>query len=53
MIILCAHSNPIEAAMQPSHAKILIFDDDPMHLEIHGAIKQADYDSLPALVRFS
>jgi|GEM_PF-977813 len=40
--------------MQSSHPKVLIFDDDPMHLEIYGLlIKQAGYDALPALVRFS
>ena len=40
--------------MQSSHAKVLIVDDDPMHLEIYGLlIKQAGYDAIPALVRFS
>jgi DNA-binding response OmpR family regulator len=40
--------------MQLSLAKVLIFDDDPMHLEIYGLlVKQAGYDALPALVRFS
>ena len=40
--------------MQPSHPKILIVDDDPMHLEIYGLLmKQAGYDALPTLVRFT
>jgi DNA-binding NtrC family response regulator len=40
--------------MQSSHAKVLIVDDDPMHLEIYGLLmKQAGYDAIPALVRFS
>jgi DNA-binding NtrC family response regulator len=44
----------MEGEMQPSHAKVLIFDDDPMHLEIYGLLmKQAGYDFLPTLVRFS
>ena len=33
--------------------KILIVDDDPMHLEIYGLLmKQAGYIPLPALVKF-
>ncbi len=40
--------------MQSSHPKVLIVDDDPMHLEIYGLLmKQAGYDALPALVRFT
>ncbi len=40
--------------MQASHPKILILDDDPMHLEIYGLLlKQAGYDALPTLVRFA
>jgi len=40
--------------MRPSHPKVLIFDDDPMHLEIYALLmKQAGYDSLPVLVRFA
>lgn len=40
--------------MQYCHAKVLIVDDDPMHLEIYGLLmKQAGYDAIPALVRFS
>ena len=40
--------------MQSSHPKVLIVDDDPMHLEIYGLlIKQAGYEALPALVKFS
>lgn len=40
--------------MQSSHPKVLIVDDDPMHLEIYGLlIKQAGYEAIPALVRFS
>jgi DNA-binding response OmpR family regulator len=39
--------------MQSSHPKVLILDDDPMHLEIYGLlIKQAGYEALPTLVRF-
>ncbi|HEV2272654.1 MAG TPA: response regulator [Acidobacteriaceae bacterium] len=39
--------------MQSGHLKVLIVDDDPMHLEIYGLlIKQAGYDAIPALVRF-
>lgn len=40
--------------MQSSHPKILIVDDDPMHLEIYGLLmKQAGYQALPLLVRFT
>jgi DNA-binding response OmpR family regulator len=40
--------------MQAIHPKVLILDDDPMHLEIYGLlIKQAGYDALPTLVRFA
>jgi DNA-binding response OmpR family regulator len=40
--------------MQFSHPKVLIVDDDPMHLEIYGLLmKQAGYDTLPALVKFT
>ncbi len=40
--------------MHSSHPKVLIVDDDPMHLEIYGMlIKQAGYEALPLLVRFT
>jgi DNA-binding NtrC family response regulator len=40
--------------MQAIHPKVLILDDDPMHLEIYGLlIKQAGYEALPMLVRFT
>lgn len=40
--------------MQSSHPKVLIVDDDPMHLEIYGLLmKQSGYEALPALVKFS
>ena len=40
--------------MQASHPKILILDDDPMHLEIYCLlVKQAGYDALPTLVQFA
>lgn len=40
--------------MQSSHPKVLIVDDDPMHLEIYGLLmKQAGYEAVPALVRFN
>jgi DNA-binding response OmpR family regulator len=40
--------------VQPSHPKVLIVDDDPMHLEIYGLLmKQAGYEALPTLVRFT
>jgi DNA-binding response OmpR family regulator len=39
--------------MQASRPKVLIVDDDPMHLEIYGLLmKQAGYEALPTLVRF-
>jgi len=39
--------------MQASHPKVLILDDDPMHLEIYGLLmKQAGFEALPTLVRF-
>jgi DNA-binding NtrC family response regulator len=39
--------------MQSSHPKVLILDDDPMHLEIYSLlVKQAGYDALPTLVQF-
>jgi len=40
--------------MQFSHPKVLIVDDDPMHLEIYGLLmKQAGFEALPALVKFT
>ena len=40
--------------MHSSHAKVLIVDDDPMHLEIYALLmKQAGYDALSVLVRFT
>ena len=40
--------------MHSSHPKVLIVDDDPMHLEIYGLLmKQAGYEALPVLVRFT
>lgn len=40
--------------MQSIHPKVLIIDDDPMHLEIYGLLlKQAGCDALPLLVKFS
>ncbi len=39
--------------MQASHPKVLILDDDPMHLEIYALLmRQGGYDALPTLVRF-
>lgn len=39
--------------MQAIHPKVLILDDDPMHLEIYALlVKQAGYEALPVLVRF-
>jgi DNA-binding response OmpR family regulator len=39
--------------MQVSHPKVLILDDDPMHLEIYSLLmKQAGFEALPTLVRF-
>jgi DNA-binding response OmpR family regulator len=40
--------------MHSRHPKVLIVDDDPMHLEIYGLlIKQAGFEALPVLVRFT
>jgi DNA-binding response OmpR family regulator len=40
--------------MHSSHPKVMIVDDDPMHLEIYGLLmKQAGYEALPLLVRFT
>ena len=40
--------------MHSRHLKVLIVDDDPMHLEIYGLLmKQAGYEFLPLLVRFT
>jgi len=40
--------------MHSSHPRILLVDDDPMHLEIYGLLmKQAGYESLPVLIRFT
>ena len=40
--------------MQSSHPRVLIVDDDPMHLEIYALLmKQAGYETLPTLVRFA
>lgn len=40
--------------MHSSHHKVLVVDDDPMHLEIYGLLmKQAGYEALPVLVRFT
>ena len=40
--------------MQSVRPKVLIVDDDPSHLEIYGLlVRQAGYDPVPALVRFS
>ena len=40
--------------MLSSHPKVLIVDDDPMHLEIYGLLmKQAGYEAIPLLVRFA
>lgn len=40
--------------MHSSHPKVMIVDDDPMHLEIYALLmKQAGYDTIPVLVRFS
>jgi DNA-binding NtrC family response regulator len=39
--------------MQANRPKVLILDDDPMHLEIYSLLmKRAGYDALPTLVRF-
>jgi len=40
--------------MQSVRPKVLIVDDDPSHLEIYGLlVRQAGFDAVPALVRFS
>ncbi len=40
--------------MHSSHPKVLILDDDPMHLEIYGLLmKQAGYEAISVLVRFT
>lgn len=40
--------------MHLSHPKVLIVDDDPMHLEIYGLLmKQAGYEAVPLLIRFT
>ncbi|HMG87851.1 MAG TPA: response regulator [Terracidiphilus sp.] len=40
----------MQASRRP---KVLILDDDPMHLEIYSLLmKQAGYEALPTLVRF-
>lgn len=40
--------------MRSSPRKVLIVDDDPSHLEIYGLLlKQAGYEPVPALVRFT
>ena len=40
--------------MHSSRPRVLIVDDDPMHLEIYGLLmKQAGYEALPTLVRFT
>jgi DNA-binding response OmpR family regulator len=40
--------------MHSSHPRVLIVDDDPMHLEIYGLLmKQAGYETLPLLIRFT
>jgi DNA-binding response OmpR family regulator len=40
--------------MHSSHPKVLIVDDDPMHLEIYTLLmKQAGYEALSVLVRFN
>ena len=49
-----AHAFPVETIMQAIHPKVLILDDDPMHLEIYGLLmKQAGYAALPTLVKFT
>jgi DNA-binding response OmpR family regulator len=53
VVILIAHLGVREGPMQASRPKVLILDDDPMHLEIYGLLmKQAGYDALPTLVQF-
>ena len=40
--------------MLPNQQKVLIVDDDPVHLEIYSLlIKQAGYEPLSALVKFT
>src|SRR4029079_16576004 len=40
--------------MHSSHPRVLIVDDDPMHLEIYGLLmKQAGFETLPLLIRFT
>ena len=40
--------------MRSNPQRVLIVDDDPSHLEIYGLLlKQAGYEPVPALVRFS
>ena len=40
--------------MHSRHPRVLIVDDDPMHLEIYGLLmKQAGFEALPVLVRFT
>lgn len=40
--------------MQSNHPKVLIIDDDPMHLEIYGLLmKQAGYETILTLAKFS
>ena len=40
--------------MASDRPKVLIVDDDPSHLEIYAMlVKEAGYDPVPALVRFS
>jgi DNA-binding NtrC family response regulator len=40
--------------MQSVRPKVLIVDDDPSHLDIYGLlVRQAGYEAVPALVRFS
>ena len=45
---------PTEGRDAGYEQKVLIVDDDPMHLEIYGLLmKQAGYIPLPALVKFT
>lgn len=38
----------------PTNPRVLIIDDDPMHLDIYAMIvKRAGFESLPVLVRFT
>jgi len=44
----------VELRVRSTLPKVLIVDDDPSHLEIYGLLlKQAGYEPVPALVRFS